>query len=321
MIFIIAAFLAIPIATAYAQTAMKGDPVIVCVSSELILSEERTTSIEDASYGDIIFYLDVQLTTVEHFASSVNATLRFKDSANLAVEQTMTGEKNDPEILRDQTNWNTIKRGIATSALLPFTITGFQRLPEKIEFELDVTYRNPNDQGIYSTTLSFFPWIPDTTVEILSISNPPNKPKGDSVPISITIKNTGNEYALGLTVNVRVISIGAGPSAIMPYENTGGSIVLQSSQVVSEDFIAPQSQVTKTYNIPCYGFSNGAMNLGIWKIIRVEAFAYNSPTDIVYENDLIISDPEFSVTAKAKSNGPHALFIYYLWNSGGAGDT
>lgn len=66
MIFIIAAFLAIPIATAYAQNAMKGDPVIVCVSSELILSEEQVTNIGNTSYGDIIFYLEIQLKATRH---------------------------------------------------------------------------------------------------------------------------------------------------------------------------------------------------------------------------------------------------------------
>lgn len=301
---------------------MKGDPVIECVSSELIMSKERTTSAEEASYGDIIFYLDVQLKTVRHFSSSVNATLRFKNRASLAVEQTMTGEENDPVIIRDQTTWNALERGKAKSALLPFTITGFQRLPEKIEFELDVIYTNPNDEEIYATTLSIIPWIPDTTINIVTISNPPNKPKGDSVPISITVENTGNYNAYGLAVGVRVKSIGAGTSTSLPYRNAAGSIVLQSAQIVliSLEYIAPHSQRIFNYNIPCHGYSNGAMNLGIWKLIHVEAFAYNSPTDIVYENDPMISDPDFSVTTKAKSAGPHAVFAYYLWNSGGTGD-
>jgi len=322
MLFIIAAFLTIPIATAYAQNAMKGDPVIVCVSSELILSKERTTSTEDASYGDIIFYLDVQLTTVEHFASSVNATLRFKNSASLAVEQTMNGKKNDPKILRNQTIWNTIKRGIATSAVQPFEIAGFQRLPEKIEVELDVVYRNPNDEEIYSTTLSIIPDLPDTTISILSTSftNPPDTPKGDDVPISFILKNTGSETGYGLSIDLIVKSIETEvPSGDFPYRNDAGVIELRSSVIWIFFDIAPQEEKLIDYDIPCTGYTNGAMNLGKWKIIRVEVYCYNSPSVILYEDHCYIADPYFEVEEKAQGAGPHAVFAYYLWNSGGNG--
>ncbi len=325
MVFIMIVFLAIPIVTTSAQNAMKGDPVIICVSSELIRAKERTARTEDASFGDIIFHLDVQLKAVKHFTSTANATLRFKDIASLAVEQTMTGEKNEPKILRSQTTWNAMRRGKTQSALQPFAITGFQRLPERIAFELDVSYTNPNDGIIYFTTLSIIPWIPDTTIDITYISNPPNKPKGDSVPIVITVKNIGSEVAIGLVVHTRVKSIRAGTPGdyTAPFSNTAGSIVLHSSRIVRGffDFIVPQQQITFTYSLPCHGFSNGAMNVGDWKIIQVGAYAYNSPIDIVYENDPMISDPGFSVDKKVQSAGPHALFIYYLWNSGGAGGT
>ena len=287
---------------------------------KLILSKERTTNNEDASYGNIIFYLDVQLTTVEHFASSVNATLRFKDIENLAVEQTMTGEKNNPKILRDQTAWKSIKRGISTSAELPFEITGFQRLPEKIEFEMDVTCRNPNDEEIYSTTLAIIPGIPQTTISIEYISDHPDKPKGDFVPINIRVKNTGSEPAIGLIIDVSVKSIRAGMPGdyTAPYSNIPGSIVLRAHKELRDvfDYLYPQEEVYVTYNIVCNGYSNGAMNVGIWEITQVEAYTYNSPS--VYSNT--INNPEFSVDSKTQSAGPHALFIYYLWNSGGYSD-
>ncbi len=322
MIFIIAAFLAIPIATAYAQDAMKGDPVIKCVSSELILSEEQVTNIEDASYGDIIFYLEIQLKATRHYASNVNATLRFKDRASLAVEQTMTGEKNDPKILLNQANWNSIERGEAKYSLLPFEITGFQRLPEKMEVELDVTYRNPNDEEIYSTTLSIIPDLPDTTISILSTSftNPPDKPKGDDIPISFILKNTGSETGYGLSIDVIVKSIGIPNYPTLPYKNDAGIIELRSSVIWIFFDIAPQEEKLVDYDIPCTGYTNGAMNLGKWKIIRVEVYCYNSPSVILYEDHCYIADPYFEVEKKAQGAGPHAVFAYYLWNSGGNGD-
>ncbi len=319
MVFIMIVFLAIPVVTTSAQNAMKGDPVIICVSSELIRAKERTARTEDASFGDIIFHLDVQLKAVKHFTSTANATLRFKDIASLAVEQTMTGEKNEPKILQSQTTWNAMRRGKTQSALQPFAITGFQRLPERIAFELDITYRNPNDNELYVTTLSIIPGIPDATIDITYISDPPNRPKGDVVPITIKVKNTGSEYAIGLFVAVRVKSIGAGTTIHQPYINGAyDSIVLRTSRTVLTmwEFMAPQSEITINFNIACVSYSNGALNIGLWEIIQVEAYAYNSPT--VYSNAIV--DPEFSVTAKSKNNGPHAVFIYYLWNSGGTGN-
>ncbi len=320
MVFIMIVFLAIPIVTTSAQNAMKGDPVIICVSSELIRAKERTARTEDASFGDIIFHLDVQLKAVKHFTSTANATLRFKDIASLDVEQTMTGEKNEPKILRNQANWNAIKRGKTQSTVLPFKIAGFQRLPEKMEFELDIAYKNPNDEELYFKTLTLNPLIQSATVDIKSITNPPDRSKGDNVPLSITVKNIGTEYAYGLTIKIKVKSIGAGTSTSNPYVNSNGAIVLLSEKLVSEDMIAPNTQLTFNYNIPCTGYSNGAMNHGTWKIIGVEAYSYNSPSDIISENDPIISDPQYKVTTKTKRNGPHAVFIYYTWNSGGTGD-
>ncbi len=315
-VFIMIVFLAIPIVTSSAQNAMKGDPVIVCASSELILSKERrTANTEKDSYGNIILFLDVQLKAMKHFTSTVNATLRFKDSASLAVEQTMTGEKNDPKILRDRTTWSAMKRGKAQSALRPFTITGFQRLPEKIAFELDVTYRNPNDQEIYSTTLSIIPWIPDTTIDIIGISNPPDKYKGEQIPISITIKNEGSYNAYGIAFWIKIRSYRAGSDTYnwksYGYENSAGKIELTQIYLFS-DILAPGAQ--KKYNVNFnYAHTNGAMNVGEWDIIEVAAQAYNSDYDVVSEGDPVFVDPRFKVKTKSLGNGPHAVFIYYLW--------
>lgn len=172
--------------------------------------------------------------------------------------------------------------------------------------------------------MSIIPGIPDTTITIEEISNPPDKPKGDHIPITtFKVKNAGSEPAVGLVIEFKVKSIGAGNYLTVPFRNYAGNIVLHSSKEVLGifEYIAPQQIIEFTYNIPSYGYTNGAMNLGIWKIVEVKAYAYNSPVVVKGENDPnpIISNPEFKVTAKSQFNGPHAVFIYYLWNSGGAG--
>ncbi|MHA1156189.1 MAG: hypothetical protein ACTSQK_08785 [Candidatus Heimdallarchaeota archaeon] len=323
MIFIITAFLAIPIATVYAQDAMKGDPVIECVASKLILPEKQEISTEETSFGTFILCLNVELKATKHYATDITATLRFKNRERLAAEETLTGEQNNPEIVQKQAHWDSLKRGTAEKTQQPFEITGFQHLPEEIEFELDVTYRNPNDEELYATTLSIIPGIPDTTIQIDSVTNPPDAYKGNTVPITIKVTNIGTEAAFGLFIGVTVRSIEAGARSL-PYVNTlqPGGIELSSSYSFLDifDYYVPQEQVTVTYHIPCTGYSNGAMNIGKWKIVEIEAYAYNAPSVVLYENNALIAHPNFQVNTKAKSAGQHAVFIYYLWNSGGAGD-
>jgi len=315
MIFIITAFLAIPISTAFAQVSLHGDPVIEYVSSELLIDEETTR--EMVSSSEIILYLDVELKAVKNKAIAVNATLSFEDRECLVDNQLLINKKCNPRIMVEQTTWNTIMFRESKEAEKAFAITGLTHLPEKITFKLEIEYINPHDGESYTTTETFTTLSLDTTIEITNWSNPPDRPKGDDIPISLSVKNTGSEYAYGICIETKLKSIKAG-TLYDPYENSAGAIILHTAVYAITDIIAPGTTINFNYDIPCVGYSNGAMNLGTWELIELKAYTYNSLPDTLVSSDF--SDPQFDVITKSKNNGPHAFFIYYLWNSGGEGD-
>ncbi|MFW9922083.1 MAG: hypothetical protein ACFFDW_02215 [Candidatus Thorarchaeota archaeon] len=320
VILVVVLFIGLPIVTVSAHLSLQGDPMIECVSSKLVFAQDTTLEGENSSLAALVLFLEVQLSAVYLPASAVNATVSFADKQSLTAKQSLTGIKNDPIIVRNYTSWNTISKGEVKSAARPFALKGFQQFPEQIAFNLETIYLNSFDRTSYTRTETLLVVVPSTTIDIISVSNPPDKPKGDNIPLSITVKNTGTQNAYGMTIIVKAKSIYAG-TLTDPYRNAAGTIILSKTTIfLSPLYIAPQQQAVFDFTLTCTGYSNGAMNIGIWKIIQIEAAASNTPLDTIYENDPIISDPNFSVTTKAKTNGPHAVFIYYLWNAWGTGD-
>lgn len=313
----------IPTLSVLAEISLKGDPEIVCVEANILVPENYDNRL--TAFSEIVYSVEIKLSALKRFASVVNATISFKDRQRLIAIPSVTQEKNAPEIIRNQATWYSIGLRQVKSSNQLFQITGFNKLPETINFQLALVYENPHDSEIYSKIIEVTALASSTTIDIVSISNPPNKFKAQTIPMTITIENTGSYTAYGMIIIMSIRSIIAGSTAhgwsLLGYKNDDGNILLTQTFIFLSDTISAHSQ--KAFNINFnYAQVNGAMNVGEWKVVMIGAQASNSNIDYVEEGDADftahISSPNYYVLPKAFGSGPHPVFIYYLWNGVGS---
>jgi len=167
--------------------------------------------------------------------------------------------------------------------------------------------------------------ILETPIEILSIellcynstSGNYEINKGEKIPIKIYIKNNGLS-----TIHIKSISwqcesvhAGSGSDFTIAYRNAAGPIILEGTQNIIADLSPGETRYLYSF-INFQGYPNGAMNLGEWILNKISVSASNAPTAHYIP---IINT--YYVIPKAKMDGPHAVFLYYLWNSAGPGET
>lgn len=287
------------------------------VSAKLRLPEEIKELSGNTTICDPIHYLDVKLEATKHFAHYANGTISFKENHINYQRVNDTQVNKNLTISNDFAVWSDLNENVGKEAENPFIIIGLNYLPEKINFVLDLISINPYDGIAYSETIEFSVLTGSVTIDITSISNPPDYYKGYQVPVNVYVKNTGTEtYSGYVAIYVSIKSTETGPWAYQEYENADGPIVLTDIKTFSTT-ITPGQTKSFYFQIDYYGYMNGAMNIGEWKVCHVMVIA-GSATDIVDENDpdfnQHISDPYYRVHARTKSMQPHPVFIYYLWD-------
>ena len=173
---------------------------------------------------------------------------------------------------------------------------------------------NPADQQAYEQTLTFTLISPQTTLDITYVTNPPSKDKGSAIgPITVSVRNTGQHEALALGIAFHVQSLTAGLTGV-PYTNAAGALRLTDYLFFPYDSIPPGYTKQFSCAIAYAGYSNGALNVGTWKVEQVIACAGNS--DPVEETSYP-TVKQFTVQARTSGSATHPVFIYYLWNGQG----
>lgn len=203
----------------------------------------------------------------------------------------------------------------AKKGILPFVITGLKKIPEKLTFKLSLQSLNPKDGKIYSETMTFDLLTFQTTLQVIWAADPTNEYKSYKPSSIVQVKNTGQYIAMGIAIILHCTSVHA-EGINYPYQNVNGAITLVDIEEFYLTMINPGETKTFEVNIDCVGYSNGALNVGIWELTKVSALAGNA--DLVdYQ-----SGHTFQIYPRtSQSSGPHPIFIYYLWNQGGAGET
>lgn len=315
--------LLMPVISIFAAISQKGDPNIEIASAKLVVPENIANLPGNTSISDAVYYLDVGLVATKQLTAYVNGTLRFNGNyKDCSISNGLMLNRN-LSITKNLAFWASMGIFEIKKPNELFIINGLNFRPEKVDFILDIVYQNPRDEEIYSKSIEFSVTTSQTTIDITSISNPNNYYKGNKVPVNIRIDNTGNYDTTGyLTIQVEVKSIKAGTSTAA-YTNENGAVILKDVKTFSTVIPAHQYR-TIYFQIDYKDYNTGAMNVGQWKLIRVYVTAGNA-TDDVRETDpdfsQHISDPYYDVCPKTLGNQPHPIFIYYLWNSGGTGDT
>ncbi len=322
LVFIVIVFFMLPVSAVLADNAQKGDPGIEFVSAVLRIPEEMKNLSENITITDPIYFLDVALKATEHSAEYINGTISFKENLQDLAIVSGIRVNNNLTITEDFAVWSNMQTAEVKNAANPFVIIGLSHRPEKITFILELQSVNSYDNEVYSETLEFTILTSQTTIDITSISNPNDYYKGYKVPVTIYVKNTGSYDTSGyLEVRVSIKSTKAGTYLLTPYENDDGAVILTDVKTFGIT-IAPQQTKSVYFQIDYSDYSNGAMNIGEWKICQVLVDAGNA-IDIVDESqpdfNQHISDPYFRVHVRTEGMQPHPVFIYYIWNSGGTG--
>ncbi len=323
MIFMLTIFAVIPITSVIAEAVKVGDPAIEYVSSKLRVPEEIQKLSVNETVTDAIYYLDVELQATRRMAAYVNGILSFKENLrDYGMESGIRLNRN-LSITKDFSVWTSLSVDETKTTTTPFVIIGLNSIPEKMVFVLELNSTNPHDEKTYSETIEFTVLTSLTTIDITTIMSPSDQYKGIQVPINIYIKNTGPYATSGyVTAYVRVTSIKAGQTND-PFENTNGAIVLEDIKTFSLT-INPNQIKSVYFKIDYSGYSNGAMNIGEWKISKVYVDTGNAWDDVDEDYASFnqhISDPYYEVLNRPKSMQAHPVFMYYLWNSGGGGST
>ncbi len=326
MIFMLAIFALIPITSVIAEAVKMGDPTIEYVSSQLRVPEDMQKLPANDTVTDAVFYLDVVLQATKRMAANVNGTLSFKDDLRDYGMANGHQLNRNLSITNDFSIWADMNSKESKTTTAPFVIKGLNSVPEKITFRLELSTINPNDGKEYSKTIEFDVTTFQTEIDIIRISDPWDNYKGYHVPISIFIKNVGSFSTFGyLYIQVKIKSIEAGETGDK-YDNfiSGQTRALELTDIKS--FIAiiqPLETEHIQFNIDFSDYSNGAMNIGEWKITHVYVNAVNA-YDTVDEDDSDfnqhITNPYYRILKRPKSMQPHPVFVYYMWNSGGSGD-
>ncbi len=326
MIFMLTIFTLIPITSVIAEAVKMGDPSIEHVSSQLRVPEEMQKLSANDTVTDAIYYLDVELLATKRMAANVNGTLSFKDDLRDYGMANGYRLNRNLSITNDFGVWADMNTKESKTTISPFIIEGLNNIPEKITFILELTSINPNDELEYSKTIEFVVTTFQTEIDILSISSPGDYYKGYQVPINMYIKNVRSYYATSgyVTIQVKIRSIEAGETGDEYEIYDGGLTPLELTDTKTFSVtIQPLETKLIRFKIDFSGYSNGAMNIGEWKIAQVYVDAGNAH-DTVDEGDSDfnqhISDPNYRIHKRPKSMQPHPVFVYYMWNSGGSGD-
>ena len=321
LVFFVSVFFMLPVSAILAENSQKGNPEVVVVSSELRVPEEMQKLSGNTTISDAVYFLDVKLEATKHSALYVNGTVSFKD--NLRDYYTVNGLRvnENLSITTHFAVWSELQMNERKESGSPFVIVGLNYLPEKITFILELTSVNPYDEVAYSQIVEFSVLTDSASIDITSISNPAEYYKGYKVPVTVYVKNTGDETISGYaTIYVSVKSTQAEGSTL-PFKNDDGSIILTDVKTFSTT-INPGQTKSFYFQIDYCDYSNGAMNVGEWKICQVTVII-GTAVDNVHEShpdfNQHISDPYYNVHARTKGMQPHPVFIYYLWNSGGTG--
>ncbi|MHA1435751.1 MAG: DUF2341 domain-containing protein [Candidatus Heimdallarchaeota archaeon] len=147
--------------------------------------------------------------------------------------------------------------------------------------------------------------------------------KGEKVQVFVRAKNNLLIPKTITRISWAVESIEAetfASSLHLPYSNATGvtynkGIVLVGENTYSKTLLPGESWTFSVY-IDYEGYSNGALNIGEWKIRFMKIRDSDGATVL---ETLSIND--FYVKMKDRNEGLHSIFIYYLWNSGGSGET
>ncbi len=322
LVLVVTVFFMLPVSAILAENSQKGDPEVVVVSAELKVPEEMQKLSGNETISDAVYYLNVKLEATKQFAQYINGTVSFKE--NLRDYKLINGihVNENLTISNNFAVWSDMQINDRKEAGSPFVIVGLNYLPEKITFVLELTSVNPYDEVAYSQIVEFSVLTDSASIDITSISNPAEYYKGYKVPVTVYVKNTGDETISGYaTIYVSVKSIQAEGSSLA-FKNDDGSIILTDVKTFSAT-INPGQTKSFFFQIDYCDYSNGAMNVGEWKISQV-LVVIGSAVDIVHEShpdfNQHISDPYYNIHARTKGMQPHPVFIYYLWNSGGTGD-
>ncbi len=308
----IAIFAIMPITSMIAEAVKMGDPTIEYVSSKLRVPEEMQKISDVETAMDTVYCLDVELQATKRTAEYVNGTIEFnEDISQYGKNDYYTPNKN-VNISRNTVIWEDLVVKEAKKGTLPFVITGLKRIPEKLTFKLSL---NPIDGKIYSETVTFDFLTFQTTLRVIWASDPTNEYKSHKPSSFVQVKNTGQYIAIGIAIILYSTSVQA-EGTTYAYRNDNGAITLVDIEEFYTTMINPGETKTFEVNIDCVGYSNGALNVGTWRLTKVSVLAGNA--DLVdYQ-----TGHTFQICPRtSQSSGPHPIFIYYLWNQGGDGET
>ncbi|MHA1365001.1 MAG: hypothetical protein ACTSP5_01130 [Candidatus Heimdallarchaeota archaeon] len=343
----------LPVAPLIGILIYKGNPQVVYVESELISPEEMKYLMPGNNVIDSEFILNVKLMATKQHASVVTGTLFF--ATNLKDAKFIdTNPNQNLTISQDTTSWSNLEIGVAKNPDQPFEILGLNYISEPINFVLELICSNHNGLYKYSRTVTFALTLEQTSVEIVDVRLSTNIfnatssrfeiPKGRTVPIDVTIRNTGTTSIPLILLLIQCNSVEAGSDSTtingmsvygwsgVSYSNVYGAITLTDTKIF-QDSILPGQVVVYHTNLDYKNYWNGALNVGRWHITEVIVKALNTDTEVFTTssstshsiNQEINDESNFEINSVfdflfnvvPNVEGSTPVFIYFVWNKEG----